>query len=147
MCARYRAPERERELEEAGMEPFLRCGYLSAVVDLPVAIAEILFDDATSSLGPITRPEPAHVGTALLPARRVRTRLRGGVPWAAVPVEVVLSPWSRSRSEVGVRYGGSRRPRAIARYVYETKAPQLLDDVTAAINARLPGTASGRRAA
>jgi hypothetical protein len=33
------------------METVLRCGYLSQVVDLPVAIAEVLFDDATQALG------------------------------------------------------------------------------------------------
>jgi hypothetical protein len=31
--------------------------------------------------------------------------------------------------------------------VYETQAPQLLDEVTDAINARLPGPAKNRRAA
>jgi hypothetical protein len=84
---------------------------------------------------------------ALLPARTVRTRVLGRVPFAAVPVEIELSPWSRSRAEVGVRYGGRRRPRSVARYVYETQAPQLLDDVTDAINARVPGSAENRRAA
>jgi hypothetical protein len=129
------------------MESLPRCGYLSRLIDLPVAIAEVLFDDATRSLGPATPVKPAPIGTALLPARRICTRLRGPVPWTAVRVEVELSPWSRSRAEVGVRYGGSRRPRAVARYVYETQAPRLLDDVTAAINARVPGAASDRHAA
>jgi len=104
-----------------------------------LSIAEVLFDDATRSVGPTTPVEPAPIGTALLPARRVHTRLRGRVPWAAVPVEVELLPWSRNRAEVGVRYGGDRRPRAIARYVYETQAPQLLDDVIDAINAPTAG--------
>ena len=123
------------------------CGYLSRVVDLPVAIAEVLFHDATTSLGPATRVEPAPIGTALLPVLRVRTRLSTRFPWTGVPVEVDLMPWSRSRTEVGVRYGGNGRPRAVARHVYETQAPCLLDDVTDAINARLPGAAADRRAA
>jgi hypothetical protein len=62
------------------MEPFLHCGYLSRRIDLPVAIAEVLFDDATRSLGPAERVEPAPIGTALLPARRVKTSLRGPIP-------------------------------------------------------------------
>lgn len=123
------------------------CGYLSRVVDLPVAIAEALFDDATRWLGPATRCEPPAVGTVLLPALRVCTRLRAPFRWAGVPVEVELTPWSKSRTEVGVRYGGNRRPRAIARYVYETRAPRLLDTVTDAIKARVPGATADRRAA
>jgi hypothetical protein len=129
------------------METVLRCGYLSRVVDLPVAIAEVLFDDATQTLGPATRSDPAPLGTAMLPLRRVRTRLRAPIPWAGIPVEVELMPWSRSRSEVGVRYAGRRRPRAVARYVYETRAPRLLEAVTGAIDARIPGASSDRRAA
>jgi hypothetical protein len=139
---------RTLEQQEAGMEATVPpCGYLSRVVDLPVAIAEVLFDDATTSLGPTSRVEPVPIGTALLPALRVRTRLRPPFPWAGVPVEVELTPWSRSRSEVGVRYGGNGRPHAIARYVYETQAVGLLDRVTDAMNARLPGAAAERRAA
>jgi hypothetical protein len=129
------------------METVLRCGYLSHVVDLPVAIAEVLFDDATQTLGPATRDDPAPLGTAMLPLRRVRTMLRAPIPWAGIPVEVELTPWSRSRSEVGVRYGGRRRPRAVARYVYESQAPRLLEAVTDAIDARVPGAVSRRRAA
>jgi len=129
------------------METVLRCGYLSQVVDLPVAIAEVLFDDATQALGSAVRTDPTPLGTALLPLRRVRTKLRTPLPWTGVPVEVELTPWSRSRSEVGVRYAGRRRPRAMARYVYESQAPRLLDAVTDAIDARVPGAASKRRAA
>ena len=55
------------------METVPRCGYLSHVVDLPVAIAEVLFDDATQTLGSVTRNDPAPLGTAMLPLRRVRT--------------------------------------------------------------------------
>ena len=91
--------------------------------------------------------KPTALGTALLPARRIRTRLGSQIPWAGVAVEVELAPWSRSRSEVGVRYGGSRQPRALARHVYEKRAPALLDEVTDAINARVPGSRAGRRAA
>jgi hypothetical protein len=129
------------------METVPRCGYLSHVVDLPVAIAEVLFDDATQTLGSATRADPTPLGTALLPLRRVCTRLPSPLLRAGVPVEVELTPWSRSRTEVGVRYAGRRRPRAVARYVYETHAPRLLDDVTGAINVRLPGATSDRRAA
>jgi hypothetical protein len=123
------------------------CAYLSRVIDLPVAIAEILFDDATGSLGPTDHTDPAAIATAMLPARKVRTRLGSPIPWAGVSVDVELSPWSRSRTEIGVRYAGNRRPRAIARFVYGKRAPVLLDDVTGAINARLPGRRVGRRAA
>jgi hypothetical protein len=126
---------------------FPPCGYLSRVVDLPVAIAEVLFDDATSALGPATRVDPASIGTALLPALRVHVRLSSPFAWTGVPIEIELTPWSRSRSEVGVRYAANGRPRAMARYVYETQAPQLLDDVTDAINARVPGASAQRRAA
>ena len=75
------------------METVPRCGYLSHVVDLPVAIAEALFDDATQMLGSVTRNDPAPLGTAMLPLRRVRTMLRAPIPWAGIPVEVELTPW------------------------------------------------------
>ena len=101
------------------MEALNACGYLSRVVALPVAVAEAVFDDVTRSLGASAHMDPTALGTALLPARRIRTRLGSQIPWAGVAVEVELAPWSRSRSEVGVRYGGSRQPRALARHVYE----------------------------
>jgi hypothetical protein len=129
------------------MDALHPCGYLSRVVELPVAVAEPLFDDATKSLGATDDSSPDAIGTALLPARRVRTRLGSSIPWAGVHVEVELAPWSRSRAEVGVRFAGTRQPRAVARYVYAKRAPALLDDVTDAINARLPGAATDRQAA
>jgi hypothetical protein len=129
------------------MDALNTCGYLSRVVALPVAVAEAVFDDVTRSLGASAHAAPTALGTALLPARRIRTRLGSQVPWAGVPVEVELAPWSRSRTEVGVRYGGSRPPRPLARHVYEKRAPALLDEITDAINARLPGSRADRRAA
>jgi hypothetical protein len=81
-------------------------GYLSRVVDLPVAVAG-----------------------------------------AGVSVDVELAPGSRSRTEVAVRYAGNRDPRALARYVYDKRAPELLADVASAIHARLPGSQASRRAA
>jgi hypothetical protein len=135
------------EHEEARMDVLHACAYLSRVVVLPVAVAEALFDDTTRSLGPSVDTDPAAVGTVLLPARRIRLRLGSSIPWARVPVEVELAPWSRSRTEVGVRYAGSRRPRALARHVYEKRAPQLLDEITDSINARLPGSRARRQAA
>jgi hypothetical protein len=123
------------------------CAYRSRVVALPVAVAEALFDDATHSLGPSVLTDPTALGTSLLPARRIRTRLVSPIPWVGVPVEVELAPWSRSRTEVGVRYAGSRHPRALARHVYETRAPALLDEITDSINARLPGSQADRRRA
>jgi hypothetical protein len=129
------------------MDALHACGYLSRVVELPVAVAEALFDDATQALGSPDHTDPAAIGTALLPARRVRTRLGSAIPWAGVPVEVELAVWSKSQTEVAVRYGGNRQPHAIARYVYKKRAPELLDGVTDAINARLPGAKSQRRAA
>jgi len=120
------------------------CGYLSRVVDLPVAVAEAVFDDVTRSLA---HAEPTTIGTPLRPARTIRTRLGSPLPGAGVAVDVELAPWSRSRSEVAVRYAGNRLPRALARYVYDKRAPALLDDVTGAINARLPGARTERRAA
>jgi hypothetical protein len=129
------------------MEALHACGYLSRVVELPVAVAEPLFDDATRSLGARDNAHQTAIGTALLPARRVRTRLGSSIPLAGVHVEVELAPWSRNRTEVGVRYGGTRPPRVIARYVYAKRAPALLDEVTDAITARLPGVRARRRAA
>src|SRR5262249_62358630 len=82
-----------------------------------------------------------------LPAHTVRTRLGSVLPGAGVSVEVELAPSSRSRTEVAVRYAGNRQPRALARYVYDKRAPELLDDVADAINARLPGSQAGHRAA
>jgi len=123
------------------------CGYLSRVVDLPVAVAEAVFDDVTQPLGQPTTTRATAIGASLLAARAVRTRLGSGVPGAGVPVDVELAPWSRSRTEVAVRYAGNGRPRALARYVYDKRAPVLLADVADAINARLPGATSARRAA
>jgi len=129
------------------MDVLHTCAYLSRVVALPVAVAEAVFDDVTRALGSSVDTDPTALGTALLPARRIRTRLGSSIPWAGVPVEVELTPWSRSRTEVGVRYAGSRHPRALARHVYEKRAPGLLDEVTDTINARLPGSRAARRAA
>jgi len=55
----------------------------------------------------------------------------------------VVEKWS----EVGVRYAGNRQPRALARRVYEKCAPALLDEITDAIDARLPSSRADRRAA
>jgi hypothetical protein len=125
------------------MDTLHACVYLSRVVALPVAVAEAVFDDVTRSVGTSVHTDP----TALLPARRIRTRLGSSIPWAGVPVEIELTPWSRSRTELGVRYAGSRHPRALARYMYEQRAPALLDEITDTINARLPGSRAARRAA
>jgi hypothetical protein len=122
-------------------------GYLSRVVDLPVAVAEPVFDDVTRSLGQPAALHATTIGTALLPARTVRTRLGSALPGAGVSVDVELAPWSRSRTEVAVRYAGKRHPRALARYVYDKRAPELLADVAGAINARLPGSQACHRAA
>jgi hypothetical protein len=123
------------------------CGYLSRVVALPVAVAEAVFDDVTRSLGDSAHADPTALGTNLLPARRIRTRLGSPIPWVGVPIEVELAPWSRSRTEIAVRYGGNRQPRALARHVYVKRAPALLDEIAGAINARLPGSRADRRAA
>ncbi len=129
------------------MDALHACAHLSRVVALPVAVAEAVFDDVTRSLGSSVDTELTALGTSLLPARRIRTRLGSHVPWAGVPVEVELAPWSRSRTEVGVRYAGSRHPRALARHVYEKRAPALLDEITDSIIARLPGSRERRQAA
>ena len=129
------------------MDALLACAYLSRVVALPVAVAEALFDDATRSLGTSVDTDPAALGTCLLPARRIRTRLGSPIPWAGVRVEVDLAPWSRSRTEVAVSYAGSRHARALARRVYEKHAPALLDEITDSINARLPVSRADRRRA
>ena len=112
-----------------------------------MAVAEAVFDDVTRSLGASAHADPTALGTTLLPARRIRTRLGSQIPWAGVAVEVELAPWSRSRSEVAVRYGGNRQPCTLARHVYEKRAPALLDEITDAINERLPGSQADRRAA
>src|SRR6266542_1259803 len=94
----------DHALEEAGMETPPACGYLSRVVDLPIAVAEVVFDDVTQSLGTATGPDPSVIGTAMLPARRVRTWLRTPILWPAVPIEVELAPWSRGGSVVAVGF-------------------------------------------
>jgi len=129
------------------MDALNACGYLSRVVALPGAVAEAVFDDVTRSLGDSAHADPTALGTTLLPARRIRTRLGSPIPWAGVPIEVELAPWSRSRTEIAVRYGGNRQPRALARHVYVKRAPALLDEIAGAINARLPGSRADRRAA
>lgn len=129
------------------MDALSSCSYLSRVVDLPVAVAEAVFDDVTRSLG---RSAPTHagtIGTSVMPARSVRTRLGSAIPGAGVSVDVELAPWSRSRTEVAVRYAGTRQARALARYVYDKRAPELLDELAGAIRARLPGSTADRRAA
>lgn len=112
-----------------------------------MAVTEAVFDHVTRSLGASAHADPTALATALLPARRIRTRLGSQIPWAGVAVDVELTPWSRSRAEVAVHYGGNRQPRALARHVYRKRAPALLDEITDAINARLPGSWADRRAA
>ena len=129
------------------MDALNSCRYLSRVVDLPVAVAEVVFDDVTRSLGEPAASHATTIATSHLPARTVRTRLGSAFPGAGVSVELELAPWSRSRTEVAVRYAGNRQPRALARYVYDKRAPELLDDVAGAITARLPGATADRRAA
>ena len=129
------------------MDALHSCSYLSRVVELPVAVAEAVFDDVTRPLGQPTATQGSTIGTSLLPARTVRTRLGSAIPGAGVSVDVELAPWSRSCTEVAVRYAGTGQPRALARYVYDKRAPELLDDVAGAITARLPGSAADRRAA
>lgn len=129
------------------MDALSSCSYLSRVVDLPVAVAEAVFDDVTRSQG---RSAPTHagtIGTSVMPARSVRTRLGSAIPGAGVSVDVELAAWSRSRTEVAVRYAGMRQARALARYVYDKRAPELLDELAGAIRARLPGSTADRRAA
>ena len=92
------------------MDALKACGYLSRVVGLPVAVAEVVFDDVTRSLGASAHADPTALGTALLPARRIRTRLGSQIPWAGVAVEVELAPWSRSRCPA--RSGSRRRRRS-----------------------------------
>ena len=123
------------------MDRLHACAYLSRVV------AEALFDDVSRSPGQPSGTHAATIDTSLLPARTVRTRLGSAIPGAGVSVDVELVPWSRSRTEVAVRYAGTRQPRALACYVYDKRAPLLLEDVTGAINARLPGSTADRRAA
>src|SRR5262249_28036942 len=123
------------------------CGYLSRVVDLPVAVAEAVFDDVTQPLGQPTTTRATAIGASLLAARPVRTRPGSGVPGAGGPVHGELAPRARSRTEGAARYAGNGRPRALARYVYDKRAPVLLADVADAINARLPGATSAHRAA
>jgi hypothetical protein len=129
------------------MEAQNTCGYLSRIVDLPVSVAEPVFDDVTRPLGQPNATHATTIGTALLPARAVRTRLGSAIPGAGVSVDVELAPWSRNRSEVAVRYAGTRQPRALARYVYHKRAPELLHDVAGTITARLPGSTPDRQAA
>ena len=64
------------------------------------------------------------------PYRRVRGRLRvrGRRPW---PVELELSPWSASSSELGVRYTGRRRPGSAQLDRYHRMAIAVLDAVEA----------------
>src|SRR5262249_35553269 len=123
------------------------CGYLSRVVDLPVAVAEAVFDDVTQPLGQPTTTRATAIGASLLAARAVRTRLGSGVPGAGVPVDVELAPWARSRTEPAVRYPGNGQALAVEPYVYDKRAPLPLADVADAINARLPGATSAHRAA
>jgi hypothetical protein len=94
------------------------CSYLSRVVDLPVAVAEAVFDDVTRSLGPSGPTQAGTIRTPVLPARTVRTRLGSAIPGAGVSVDVELAQWSRSRTEVAVRYAGRRQPHARARLSY-----------------------------
>jgi hypothetical protein len=74
------------------MDALHACAYLSRVVALPVAVAEAVFDDVTRALGSSANTDPTALGTASLPARRIRTRLGSPIPWAGVPVEVEPRP-------------------------------------------------------
>src|SRR5262249_61260453 len=78
------------EHEEARMDSQNSCGYLSRVVDLPVAVAEAVFDDVTQPLGQPTTTRATSSGPSLPSARAVPTRLGSGLPGAGVPVALEL---------------------------------------------------------
>ena len=95
------------------MDALKACGYLSRVVALPVAVAEVVFDDVTRSLGASAHADPTALGTALLPARRIRTRLGSQIPWAGVVVEIELAGEPARRTTFTLR-GLEHLPVAIA---------------------------------
>ena len=127
------------------------CKYMSRVVDLTVDDAASTFDAWTSDRrghrlaagsGSLRIDHVSNganfPGRALGPVARAYGWLRTRA-FAYARVEIELSAWSTTRSEVGLRYAGRRRPGYLAARAYNQIGPDVIDDVATAL-------AAGRRA-
>jgi hypothetical protein len=139
------------------MHPTPTCRYMSRVVELPVDDAASAFDAWTRDAGrrlavgsgslriDHVTDRTAFPGRALGPVVRaygwVRTRA-----FAYARVEIEVSAWSTTQSDVGLRYAGRRRPGFLAAHAYNRIGPELIDAIAAAVAAGNP-TEAGRRAA
>ncbi len=120
---------------------------MSRVIDLPVDDAAAAFHawtrdargdrlDVVSGSLRIDRITngSAFPGHALGPVARaygwVRTRT-----FAFARVEIELSAWSTTRSEVGLRYAGRRRPGFVAAGAYNQVGPDVIEMIAAALTA------------
>jgi hypothetical protein len=121
--------------------------YRSKVVALPARVAPVVFERWWSesrhrSAGSLVETIQTHVGRLTLdattwtrsssgptaPLRSVRGKLRssGRRSW---PVELELMAWSRTSSEVGLRFAGRRLPGPTAVVRYHELATAVLESI------------------
>lgn len=87
----------------------------------------------------------AFPGRALGPVARAYGWLRTRA-FAYARIELELSAWSTTKSEVGLRYAGRRRPGVLAARAYNQVGPEVIDAVAAAVAAGRPKEADQRAA-
>jgi hypothetical protein len=115
--------------------------YIARVVDLPPSLAELAFDqralradgalDVSSGTfrsygvfhGPASTPEVLHA------LRRAPGRLRPRAFGPSISVELELTPWSHSRTEVGLRYTGRSRPGSLTQARYFKIGAEVVETV------------------
>jgi hypothetical protein len=132
--------------------------YVSRIVPLPARAAPTVFEGWWAEFrrgynGELVETFSVHDGEVtfdpsswtrcgpgpLAPYRRIRGRLRARTLWrGSWPVEVELSPWSSTSSELGVRYAG-RRLRGVASVTrYHRLAASVLEGLGSAILHTVP---------
>jgi hypothetical protein len=117
--------------------------YIFRTVDLSPAEATRAFDRVARTAGltdgrlTLERPGSpvAPEGALAWPLRTATGRLQLGLG-RSVPVELALSPWSNTKTEVSIRPTTRSAPRGNA---YGTVASQIVERIVAAIEARATG--------
>lgn len=140
------------------MHPTPPCKYMSRVVDLPVDDVASAFDawgqnahgrrlgagSGSLRIDRVTNGS-AFSGRALGPVARAYGWIRTPA-FAYARIEIEVSAWSTTRSEVGLRYAGRHRPGFLAARAYNQIGPDVIELIAAALTAD-DQTEGGRRAA
>lgn len=130
---------------------------MSRVVDLPVDAAASAFDTWARGAGRRLAVGPgslridrvangsAFPGRALGPVARAYGWLRTR-SFAYARVEIEVSAWSTTRSEVGLRYAGRRRSGFLAARAYNLVGPDVIELIAAAMSTERQTEADQRAA-